>query len=80
MFTYSNGYWEVYRRFQGAFFGLGVGFGFGCIRIFPWRNSSWGKLNAMKRAQDFLALLLKKNENINMKKFFQLKVRSSIKT
>ena len=36
----------------------------------------------MKRAQDFLALLLKKkdNENINMKQFFQLKVRKSIKT
>ena len=35
----------------------------------------------MKRAQDFLALPLKKNnENINMKKFFQLKVRRSIKT
>ena len=26
MFTYSNGYWEVYRRYQGDFFGLGVGF------------------------------------------------------
>ena len=25
-FTYSTGYWEVYRRFQGDFFGLGVGF------------------------------------------------------
>ena len=25
MFTYSNGYWEVYRRFQGDFFGLGGG-------------------------------------------------------
>ena len=23
MFTYSNGYWEVYSRFQGDFFGLG---------------------------------------------------------
>ena len=23
MFTYSNGYWEVYRHFQGDFFGLG---------------------------------------------------------
>ena len=23
MFTYSNGYWEVYRRFQGDSFGLG---------------------------------------------------------
>ena len=26
MFTYSNGYWEVYRRYQGDFFGLGVEF------------------------------------------------------
>ena len=24
-FTYSNGYWEVYRRFQGDSFGLGGG-------------------------------------------------------
>ena len=23
MFTFSNGYWKVYRRFQGDFFGLG---------------------------------------------------------
>ena len=23
MFTYSNGYWEVYRRFQGDFLDLG---------------------------------------------------------
>ena len=40
----------------------------------------WGKRNSMKRVKDFLALLYKKtkkknNENINMKKFFQLKVR-----
>ena len=25
MFTYSNGYWEVYRRIQGDFFGFGGG-------------------------------------------------------
>ena len=35
----------------------------------------------MKGAQDFLALFKKNNEKINMKKFFfQLKVRTSIKT
>ena len=75
MFIYSNGYWEVYQRFQGDFFGLGVGLRRGglCGRIFLWRNISWGKTNSMKRVQDFLALILKKNnENINMKKFFQL--------
>ena len=25
VFTYSNCYWEVYKRFQGDFFGLGGG-------------------------------------------------------
>ena len=25
VFTYNNGYWEVYRRFQGIFLVLGVG-------------------------------------------------------
>ena len=34
----------------------------------------------MKGAQDLLALFKKKNEKINMKNFFQLEVRSSIKT
>ena len=34
----------------------------------------------MKGAQDFIALFKKNNKNINMKKFIQLKVRSSIKT
>ena len=46
---------------------------------FPSRNLSWGKKISMKGAQDLLALL-KKNEKINMKKFFQLEVSSSIKT
>ena len=72
MFTYSNGYWEVYRRFQGDFFGLGGGVeGRGLRgRIFPWRNLSWGKRISMKGAQDFLALFKKNNEKINMKSFF----------
>ena len=39
-----------------------------------------GETIFMKGAQDFLALFLKKNEKINIKKFFQLKVRKSIKT
>ena len=32
MFIYSNGYWEVYRRFQGGNFGLGGGISWG----FTW--------------------------------------------
>ena len=59
VFTYSNGYWEVYRRFQGDFilFGGGAEERGLCWRIFPWRNLSWGKKNSMKRAQDSLVLL-----------------------
>ena len=43
-------------------------------------NFSWGKKISMKGAQDLLALFKKNNEKINMKKFLQLEVRSSIKT
>ena len=39
-------------------------------RIFPWRNLSWAKRISMKGAQNFLALLRKNNEKINMKCFF----------
>ena len=41
------------------------------------RNLSWGKKISMKGAQDFLAF--KKNGKINMKKLFQLEVKSSSK-
>ena len=43
-------------------------------------NFSWGKKISMKGVQDFLALFKENNEKINMTKFLQLKVRSSIKT
>ena len=39
-----------------------------------------GEENFHEGAQDFLALLKENNEKINMKKFFQLKVSSCIKT
>ena len=61
MFTCSNGYWEVYGRFQGDVFGLGgrVEVGGGLRgRNFPWKNL--GKRLSMKGAQDFLALFKKK--------------------
>ena len=50
VFTYSNGYWEVHRRFQGDFlFGERRSWGgFFPWRIFPWRNLSWGKIISMK--------------------------------
>ena len=39
VFTYSNGYWEVYRRFQGDFFGLGE----------SWRGVTWEDLSMEER-------------------------------
>ena len=56
--TYSNGYWEVYRRFQGIFLVWGVGLRERAM----WEDLSLEEYvmreeNSMKRAQDFLALL-----------------------
>ena len=39
VFTYNNGYWEVYRRFQGDFLVLGVGLGEGAV----WEDLSLEK-------------------------------------
>ena len=59
VFTYNNGYWEMYSRFQGIFLVLGVGLrGGGYVGgSFLGENMSWGNRNSMKRAQDFLILL-----------------------
>ena len=60
--TYSNGYWEVYMRFQEDFLvGGRVEKRRICWENFPSRNLSWGKKISMKRAQDLLALLKKKS-------------------
>ena len=57
VFAYSNGYWEVYRRFQGDFLVRGGTEKRGiCWGNFLSRNFSWGKKISMKGAQDFLAL------------------------
>ena len=63
-FTYSNGYWEVYRRYQGDFFGLGVGFRGGGYMggSFPWRNISWGKRNSMKKGAGLSSITIKKKQ------------------
>ena len=58
VFTYSNGYWEMYRRFQGDFLGLGVG-----LREGGYVGGSFlggichGEKIFNEKAQDFLALL-----------------------
>ena len=85
MFTYSNGFGKCPYISGGVFFfgGGDMGFQGRWLRgkIFPWGNLSWEKRISINGVQDFLALCKKKNnEKINMKKFFQLKVRTSIKT
>ena len=58
VFTYNNGYWEVYSRFQGIFFGFGGGVeGSGLCGRISSEKYVMGKQNSMKRAQDFLKLL-----------------------
>ena len=84
MFRYSNGYWEVYRRYQGDFLVWVWGSGEGAI----WEDLSleeylMGEEKFNEKGAGFSSITIKKknnNENINMKKFFQLKVRRSIKT
>ena len=73
--------WKRTDVFRGIFrLGRGVEKRGICWGNFPWRNLSWGKKVFMEGAQDYLALFKKKyNGKINMKKFFQLKVRRSIK-
>ena len=82
VFTCSNGYWEVYGRFKGDFFGLGGRFEGGGV---TWEDLSienfvMGEETFNEGGPECLALLKKNNEKINMKSFFLLKVRSSIKT
>ena len=62
MLTYSNGYWEVYRRLQGDFYGF---FGGGSLgEGVTWEDVStkelfMGEENFNKEVQDFLALFEK---------------------
>ena len=80
MFTYSNGYWEVYRRYQGDFLVWVWGSGEGAI----WEDLSlekyfMGEEKYNEKGAGLSSINIKKNnENVNMKKFFQWKVRRSI--
>ena len=59
--TYSNGYLEGYRRFQGDFYVGGWEEG-DMLEDFPWRNLSWGKQIFMKGALNVLAVFKKKKK------------------
>ena len=72
--------WKRTDAFKEIFwFGGGVEWRGLCGGNFPWGILHWRRKFPW-RGPGFLSIFLKNNEKINMKKFFQLKVRSSIKT
>jgi hypothetical protein len=84
LFTYSIGYWELYRHFQeGFFFLVGGGAGGGGYLGESFRGGCFLGVRdiSMKGAPDFPALFKKRSEiKFKKNKFFQLKVRSNIRT
>ena len=68
--------------FRGIFFGLGVAFrGGGYMGGFFLGGIFHGEEKFNEKGPGFSSITIKNNnENINMNKFFQLKVRRSIKT
>ena len=67
--------------FRGIFLAGGGVEGRGlCGGELPMEEFVIGKENFYEGGAGFLIIILKNNEKINMKKFFQLKVRNSIKT
>ena len=82
LFIYSNGYYEVYRGFQGDFFALGwewVGGGGYVGKSFHGEIYHEGRKFPWRERRIFQHYLKKNNEKIN-KRFFHLEVMSSIKT
>ena len=72
VFTYSNGYWKVYRRFQGDFFGLEGRVG-GTWEDISLQELLMGKENFNEGGAVFSSIIWKNNEKINMKSFFYWK-------
>ena len=91
VFAYSIGSWEMYTRFQGDFSVGGKVWGEGLCggKVWgeevmrgelPMKEFVMGEENFHEGGAGFFSIFLNNNEKINMKKFFQLKGRSSIKT
>ena len=80
VFTQSNGYSEVYKHFQGDFSGWGEGLRGGSYAGGTLHGGICHGGREFPMDAGFFSIFLKSNESIHMKKFLQLKVRSSIKT
>ena len=82
VFTYSNGYWEVYRRFQGDFilFGGGAEGGGAMLEDLSLEESVMGEEKFNDKGAGFSSITIRKQWKRNMKTFFQMKGRSSIET
>ena len=70
--TYSNGYWEVYRRFQGDFLVGWRGWEEGnMLGELSMEEFVMGEENFRERSAGFSSIIKKKTiKKINMKKFF----------
>ena len=82
VFTYSNGYWEVYRRFQGDFI-LFWGWGWGeeaMLEDLSLEESVMEEEVFKEKGSWFSSITIRKQWKINMKRFFQMKGRISIET
>ena len=82
VFTYSNGYWEVYRRFQRDFILFG-GWGWGegaLLEDLSLEESVMGEEKFKENGWLRSSITIRKQWKINMKTFFQMKGRSSIET
>ena len=68
MLTYSNGYWEVYRRFQEDFFGLGEGLRRGGYAGGTFlREFVMGEENFPEGRAGFTSITLKKKKQLKNK-------------
>ena len=69
--TYSNGYWEVYKRFQEDFSVGGMGWEEGdMLGKLSIKEFVRGEENFHEGSAGFTSIIKKNNEKINIKIFF----------
>ena len=71
VFPHSNGYWEVYERFQGVFFGWGEGLRRGVLRReFSIEEFVVGEGNFHERGAGFFSIFFKEQWKNKYEIFF----------